>query len=107
MCIRDRLISWACEALAQIYRPTYAYRRCGVLLSEITLDNTLQTSLLTNEYYDADKRALMDAIDRIDVEHGRYALRHAREGLSRGWRMRQTRRSPRYTTRWDELPVAQ
>lgn len=105
--LTGELISWACEALAQIYRPTYAYRRCGVLLSEITLDNTLQTSLLTNEYYDADKRALMDAIDRIDVEHGRYALRHAREGLSRGWRMRQTRRSPRYTTRWDELPVAQ
>ncbi|MBN62209.1 MAG: hypothetical protein CME20_12705 [Gemmatimonadetes bacterium] len=105
--LTGELIGWACEALAQIYRPAYAYRRCGVLLSEIALDDTLQTSLFTNEYYDADKRALMDAIDRIEAAHGRHALRHAREGLNRGWRMRQTRRSPRYTTRWDELPVAQ
>ena len=90
-------------ALAQIYRPAYTYRRCGVLLSESALDDTLRTSLFTNDYYHADKRTLMGAIDHIGAAHGQ----HARKSLSRGWRMRQTHRSPRYTTHWDELPVAQ
>ena len=44
----------------------------------------------------------MGAVDQIEAERGR----HAREGLDHGWRMRQERRSQRYTTRWDELPVA-
>ena len=100
------LIRWACESLAQIYRPDYAYRRCGVLLSEITPDHSLQTNLFTDEYYDQKKRAVMEAVDQIETEHGRHALRHAREGLDDNWRMRQQQRSPRYTTRWDELPVA-
>ncbi len=48
----------------------------------------------------------MGAVDQIEAERGRHALRHAREGLDHGWRMWQERRSQRYTTRWDELPVA-
>ena len=44
-------------------------------------------------------------VDRVNVEWGRGALRQAREGLAQTWRMRQGRRSPRYTTRWEELPV--
>ena len=101
--LTSELIARACPALAQIYRPAYTYRRCGVLLSESALYDTLRTSLFTNDYYHADKRTLMGAIDHIGAAHGQ----HARKSLSRGWRMRQTHRSPRYTTHWDELPVAQ
>lgn len=99
------LIQWACQALERIYKPDYEYRRCGVMLADLAPEETLQTSLFTTEYYDESKKTVMEALDRITAEWGRHALRHAREGFSQRWRMRQSRRSPRYTTRWDELPV--
>ena len=100
------LIQSACKNLAQIYQPDYAYRRCGVILSEIAPENVLQTNLFTDQYYDNKKRTLMHTIDQLNTEWGRGALRHAREGLEQNWHMRQIWRSQRYTTRWDELPVA-
>jgi|GEM_PF-3636898 len=41
------------------------------------------------------------------IEHGRGAVRLAAEGVvsSKGWEMSQSRRSPRYTTRLEDLPV--
>jgi len=99
------LIGWARECLAQIYRPDYAYRRCGVLLTELSSQDIQQTNLFTEEYYDQKKRDAMEALDQVSAQWGRTALRCASEGLAQTWRMRQGRRSPRYTTRWDELPV--
>lgn len=79
--------------------------RCGVILTELSPEDTLQTNLFTDEYYDDGKKGVMQALDRVTAEWGRDALKHAREGLHQGWRMRQNNRSPRYTTRWAEVPV--
>ena len=46
----------------------------------------------------------MAALDRINARFGREALRFAATGLERPWKMRQARRSPRFTTVWEELP---
>jgi len=99
------LIQWAGEALARIWKPDYLYRRCGVVLTELAPCGQQQTSLFERGYYDGRKQAVMGAVDRVNREWGRGALRHAREGTDQTWRMRQGRRSPRYTTRWEELPV--
>ena len=99
------LIDWACQCMRQIYRPNFAYQRCGVMLTALTPANMLQMSLLTQGYYDKKKRALMEMLDAVTHQWGDHALHFAREGVDRGWRMRQGCRSPRYTTRWDEVPV--
>ena len=100
------MIQWACEALKRIYKPDFEYRRCGVLLTQLAPQEELQTCLFTTQYYDGKKRDVMGAVDRINTEWGRGTLQHAQEGLGRRhWRMRQARQSPRYTTRWEELPV--
>jgi DNA polymerase V len=44
-------------------------------------------------------------VDSINQEWGRNTVLFAAAGLSKEWKMRQARRSPRYTTRWDELLV--
>jgi DNA polymerase V len=98
------LIRWAREALEQIYRPGYAYRRCGILLVELAPQDQQQTGLFTADYYDAEKKAQMATMDRINQTYGRHTLRLGTEGTSQPWRMRQAQRSPRYTTRWEELP---
>ena len=50
--------------------------------------------------------ALMTAIDRINARWGRGTLTLGVEQLSHGWAMRQERLSPRYTTRWEDVPIA-
>lgn len=45
----------------------------------------------------------MDAINR---EFGRGTLRSDASCIEQRWAMRAENRSPRYTTRWDELPIA-
>jgi len=47
----------------------------------------------------------MATLDRINETFGRGTVRLGAEGLQQAWAMKQDRRSPRYTTRWDEVPV--
>ena len=49
---------------------------------------------------------LMAAVDAVNRQYGREMLRSAASGTSQPWAMRSDSRSPRYTTRWSELPVA-
>jgi len=48
---------------------------------------------------------LMQALDNINQKMGGGTLRYASEGFGGHWHMKQNRRSPRYTTCWDELAV--
>jgi DNA polymerase V len=48
---------------------------------------------------------LMAVMDAINGEFGREMLRSGSSGFKKRWAMRAENRSPRYTTRWDELPV--
>lgn len=45
----------------------------------------------------------MCAVDELNRLSGRGTVRSAAEGFEHRWRMKCGRRSPRYTTRWDEL----
>jgi DNA polymerase V len=47
----------------------------------------------------------MQAMDQVNLKMGSGTLRPAANGTRPGhWKMAQDHRSPRYTTRWDELP---
>ena len=51
----------------------------------------------------------MGALDAINDRFGQGTMRVASAGVQlrkREWEMRQELRTPRYTTRWDEVPVA-
>jgi DNA polymerase V len=51
----------------------------------------------------------MTAMDALNGRYGKGTLHVAStgvEGPSREWGMRQERRTPHYTTSWDEMPVA-
>lgn len=47
--------------------------------------------------------AVMDSINRV---WGRGTLRSGATGGAKRWAMRSENRSPRYTTQWEELPIA-
>lgn len=51
----------------------------------------------------------MAAVDAINVRHGRGAVTLASVGTTgnaRRWTMRQDLRTPDYTTKWSDLPMA-
>ena len=47
---------------------------------------------------------LMKALDRLNARLGAGTVRYAAEGIRKPWAARFDRRSPRYTTRWEEIP---
>ncbi|MCS4155745.1 DNA polymerase V, partial [Salinibacter ruber] len=98
--------------LEPIYRSGHGYKKAGVCLYDIRPSRPHQESLFSQGRKEDED--LMEAVDRINQEHGKGAIGLAAAGLPEGkghlereWTMKRQRRSPRYTTRWDELPVAQ
>jgi DNA polymerase V len=98
----------ALEILREIHKPGYRYQKAGVILLDLSPASGRQLSFLEPHGEEKTRRdALMRAMDRINTVHGRGTLTLAASGLGKKeWHMRQERRSPRYTTCWDELPLA-
>lgn len=100
------LIRHARADLARIYRPGFRYKKTGVFLSEIVPADSRQLDLFADAGVPEERERLMAALDAINARMGRGTVYHAAEGVQRPWRMRQARLSRRFTTSWDELPVA-
>jgi DNA polymerase V len=101
------LIAAATKALETIFRPGFRYKKAGVILLGLEPAGCRQLSLLAAPpETSARSRRLMAALDAVNAKWGQGALAPAACGLAKPWAMRQARRSPRYTTVWDELPVA-
>ena len=50
---------------------------------------------------------LMQVIDTINARMGKGTVGSAAAGIRKPWKMRRERKSPSYTTNWEELPVVQ
>lgn len=99
------LIHYATELLRGLYRDGCVYKKAGVVLSGITPRANVQLSAF--DKIDRDKSGtLMEAIDRINRVNGEGMIKFAATGVKNNWMMRSGMRSPNYTTRWKELPVA-
>lgn len=100
------VVDAALRALAEAHRPGHAYQKAGVVLLGLSPVSGRQVSLLDLPPEERRRRrALMQVMDGVNRRHGRGMLRLALSSApDRPWHMRQNRRSPRYTTSWDELP---
>ena len=87
-----------------LYKKDTAYKKAGVMLSSIVPDNSIQGNLFLKESKNSN-RLLMDMIDNINFSQRDDILKFASSGTTRDWKMRQELRSPRYTTRWEEIFV--
>ena len=72
------------------------------MLSGIVPDSAIQTNLFTAPENNKNKQ-LMNMIDNVNFAMRNDLLKFASSGTARNWKMRQELRSPRYTTRWEEL----
>lgn len=98
-----KLTAWAVTALERIYRPKIRYARAGIMLTDLTPAGDRQLSLMGN----SDQDQVMETFDHISAKFGRDSIRTASSLTGTGrWHMNQKQRSPHYTTRWEDLPVA-
>ncbi len=102
-----RLLSGALTVLRRIYRPGYAYKKTGIMLSGLADARHRQTWI--EEYVIPGSRSgeqLMRVLDRVNERFGRDTLYFASCGLDRSWEMNRRHTSPAFISRWRELPVA-
>lgn len=97
------LIYYSQKGVEQIYREGYQYHKVGVLLTGFVPVDRSQLSLFDTE--DRIKMAkVTELMDKINDEYGADTLHYAATGIKREWKTKMERRSPRYTTKWDDLP---
>lgn len=88
------------------YRKGFHYLKAGVILSDLTPEACAQQSLFDSPAQLARAERLSKVMDKINQRYGRETLRLGSAGIERSWSMRRERVSPRYTTRWEEIPIA-
>ncbi len=80
------------------------WKKAGVLMLGLVPADAQQQSFLDPVDRKRDG-ALMRVLDAVNLKHGRLVLRSGTTTLSRQWRPLAERCSPRYTTRWEEVPI--
>ena len=98
------LIDTAVTLFERLYRPGFHYQKCGVLLTELSPAAHHPRDLFDTRDH-ARQARLMRALDAMNADHGARTVHVGGLGGRRpAWATRQAFRSPRYTTRWAELP---
>jgi DNA polymerase V len=102
-------VSAALAGLRQIYKPGFKYAKAGVMLLELQPDSQQQCELDLEDDHGEDRGKLMSALDDLNQRYGKGTVLMASagaEGKRRVWSMKQERRTPGYTTKWADMPVA-
>lgn len=100
------LIRSALQGIRTIYRDGYLYKKAGVILAGLVPASQIQVDLFDSQDREKSKQ-LMSALDAINDRWGTGTLHYASSGITKAWKAQFHRRSPGYTTHWNELPLAQ
>lgn len=100
------LLRHALYLLENIYESGHEYKKAGVMLGEISEAGKSQKDLYESDEWTEEKQALMSTLDELNEKFGKRSVHYASEGIEQDWKMKRNRLSPRYTTRWEDLPVA-
>jgi DNA polymerase V len=113
------LVGAAVAAARSQFRPGFRYAKAGAVLNDLRPVGNEQAELdlfssLAEEAAapaEAARTKLMSAMDALNHRFGRDSVRLGSSAMAshgaevRIWATKQERRSPRYTTRWDEMPT--
>lgn len=98
------LIKKAKHILQNIYASGYPYAKAAVMFFDLAEKDKRQLSMFETTTEKSDN--LMAALDRINQRYGKLTLRFGAMGLHvADWNMKQKRRSPGYTSDWNELAM--
>jgi DNA polymerase V len=88
----------------RLWRDGFRYSKCGVMITELMPETIRQPALWCELDREKRERAWR-AMDKLNATLGRETVRILGAGPKEAaWKLRAEHRSPRWTTRWDELP---
>ncbi|BDC34875.1 umuC protein [Candidatus Dependentiae bacterium Noda2021] len=97
-------ITAAKQCIDRLYKQTLLYKKVGVTISEFVPLEFRQLSMYDAQVYDAKKEHLMSAVDSINSKWGKKTVFYAAAGINQQWWAKSLKRTPCYTTSWQELP---
>jgi len=101
----SEIIHYVHGGIEAIFKKDYQYKKAGVMFKELVPERDVQTNLF--DYKDRDRsKKLMQVLDSINLKTGPNTLKYAAVGLNhnQSWKTVFKKRSPSYTTKWDQLP---
>ena len=104
-----QLVSAAVAGVKTIYESGYEFSKAGVMLLDLVPNNTVQYELNLEDEKSEDRSRLMIALDALNQRYGKGTVHMASAGTGSApkvWGMKQERRTPQYTTRWEDMPLA-
>ena len=99
-----RLIHYTSMLLTSLYRQGFLYNKAGIMLLDLVPVDGHQPSLFSDQNREHTSAHLMTTIDLLNKKMGCNTVRFGAEGIQQTWRMSQKRKSPAYTTCWQEIP---
>lgn len=106
-CDTRLIVQSAVAGLQAIYKDGFKYAKAGVMLLELQPNTVIQGELDLDEAA-PDKGKLMTALDSINQKYGKGTLIMGSSGVrgdDRAFSMKQERRTPAYTTKWEDMPT--
>lgn len=101
------LVGAAIAGMRAIYQPGFDLVKAGVMLLELQPASIVQGELDLEDEPGRGKERLMVAMDSVNDRYGRGTVSVASSGgrTSKAWTMRRDRKTPEYTTRWEDVLV--
>jgi DNA polymerase V len=99
------IITAATKCLDAIWRDGHRYQKAGVMLGDFYSQGVAQLNLFDDNAPRQYSEKLMEVLDHLNAKDGRGTLYFAGQGIQSAWQMKREMLSPRYTTRFSDLPV--
>lgn len=102
------IIAAAIQGLRRLWRKGYAYHKAGLMLLDLSPKANRQLTLTETPQTDEEaKRSerLMATMDKLNRELGKGTVQLGLPRKGNAWSLRSERRTPRYTTQWNELLI--
>nr|WP_276588393.1 Y-family DNA polymerase [Klebsiella aerogenes] len=99
------IIAAATRCLDAIWQSGCRYQKAGVMLGDFYSQGVAQLNLFDENAPRKNSQKLMEVLDRLNAEDRRGTLYFAGQGIQQPWQMKREMLSPRYTTRYSDLPT--
>lgn len=101
------VVALAVRLAERLWRDGFRCAKCGVMITELLPETVYQPALWSELDRERRERAWR-TVDKLNATLGRDTVRILSAGpKDAAWKLRAEYRSPRWTTRWDELPQGQ
>lgn len=98
------VVALAASLAERLFRDGFRYAKCGVMITKL-LPETVQQPALWSELDRERRERAWKTVDRLNATLVRGTVRILSAGpKDTAWKLRADYRSPRWTTRWTELP---